>query len=113
MEALLSMAVLGASLCALVTAVSSALGAQARLEERALAATLLESKLTEFRVDPRLAVPGETQGRFPEPNDEYNWVCRVEASQADDLFKRVTVELRKGERSGVYRFQTLLAAPPR
>lgn len=111
MELMLSMAVLGAAMAALLTAMSTSLGAQARLGERAVAKGLCESKLLELRTQPFLATPGETQGRFPEPWEAYAWRCRIEPPQDDDDFMRATLEIQRGERSGVHSLQTILAAP--
>jgi hypothetical protein len=109
MEVMLSMAVLGAAMCALVTAMSVSLKSQARVETLAVEEELAEAKLLELRTQPGGATPGETQGRFPEPYDAYRWHCLIEAPQAEGLFLRATVEIQKGEPARVHRFRTLLA----
>lgn len=112
MEVLLSMAIVGIALAALLNASSAALRTESKAEERAVGERLAELQLLAIRSGQAPREPGESQGQFAEPFSQYSWTCRIDPSQEEDPFLLVTLEVRKGEGRRLLREQTVLAVAP-
>lgn len=112
MEVLLSMAIVGIAMGALLSSASAALRAESKVEERAVGARLAEQQLLAIRSGQASREPGESQGQFAEPFSQYKWSCRIVPSQAEGPFLLVTLDILKGEGRRLLREQTVLAASP-
>lgn len=94
-EMMVTVAVVGVGMTAVLVAISGTLRAEARVERRAIAQDLLRLKTDEFS---GAAKPMTTQkGRFEPPFEDYDWRVEVLTTQDDGLHLLKTEISWKGQ----------------
>lgn len=93
LEVLVSLAILSATLVLAYQVISGAIAAQERSEGWTRAIFLGEEKMRE--VLPAFPEVQETEGTFPEPNEEYSWKLTVRQALHEDA-REVHVEVAWG-----------------
>lgn len=94
-EMMVTVAVVGVGVTAVLVAISGTLRAESRVERRAIAQDLLRLKTDEFSgtAEPMSA----RKGRFEPPFDNYNWRVEVQATRDDGLHLLKTEISWKGQ----------------